>query len=145
MAALALALALTVPDPAAAEVAAAVPDGATLVLADGTAVRLSGIEPGPGAAAALRGLALGREVALEADGAARDRYGRRVAQVRRADGLWLQAALVERGLARVRGAADHRGALRPLLAVEAAARAARRGGWAGEGWAVLPAGPAVGP
>ncbi|HEY0834633.1 MAG TPA: thermonuclease family protein, partial [Azospirillum sp.] len=91
---------------------ASVLDGDTLTLDDGRTVRLAGIEaakPPPGreeerrwplaegATGALSELALGRAVDLHA--AAPDRYGRVLALLRRDDGVWLQDALLRRGLA----------------------------------------------
>jgi endonuclease YncB( thermonuclease family) len=118
----------------------------------------TGVETRPGAAAAraaLSDLALGRALALApagapADAAAggashaaglgalpTDRWGRVVAQaVRAGDGVWLQAALVADGRARVRGHAGARAGLAALLALEAEARAARRGVWAEPFYAV---------
>jgi endonuclease YncB( thermonuclease family) len=122
---------------------AAVVDGDTLDLDDGRRVRLAGIEaakPPPGraderrwplaeaATAALKELTLGRTVELRGT-AVEDRYGRRLAQAVREDGLWLQGELLRRGHARVQTRPDARDLTPEMLAAEAEARAARRGVW----------------
>jgi endonuclease YncB( thermonuclease family) len=112
-------------------------------LADGRVVRLAGIRvPAAGdresgaerfaerARAELRALLDGQLVTLTTAEAPYDRYGRLVAQIERADGVWLQGALLERGLAQVQtrpGETAHAG---EMLALEQDARAARRGLWA---------------
>ncbi|HYG91646.1 MAG TPA: thermonuclease family protein [Azospirillum sp.] len=127
----------------------AVVDGGTLDLDDGRRVRLAGIEaakPPPGreeerrwplaegATEALRELAQGRTVELH--GVVEDRYGRWLAQVVRADGLWLQAELLRRGHARVQTRPDARELATELLAAEAEARTARRSIWRTHAYAV---------
>jgi micrococcal nuclease len=114
--------------------------GDQLRLADGRAVRLAGIRvPGKaGGSARLAGQAQAELSALVADRRVRlapavapyDRYGRLVAQVERDDGLWLQGALLERGLAQVQTRPGETARAAPMLAMERAARAARRGLWA---------------
>ena len=59
-----------------------------------------------------------------------DRYGRTLAHVVDPQGRWVQAEMVTRGLARVAIFADERTGLAELLALESAAREARRGIWA---------------
>lgn len=122
-------------------------DGDTLLLDDGTEVRLVGIqapklplgrpdfEPWPladEAKQALEELALGRRVRLAYGGQERDRYGRALAHLYREDGLWLQGAMLSRGLARVYTFRDNIALAPELLAEERAARAAGRGIWAHE-------------
>jgi micrococcal nuclease len=123
--------------------------GERLQLEDGRTVRLAGIRvPGassddrqsgddaalPGVAAkareALIRLLAGQPVRLSLAAARYDRYGELAAQVERADGLWLQGALLERGLAQVqtRPGEIERAAL--MRERERAARAAGRGLWA---------------
>jgi endonuclease YncB( thermonuclease family) len=120
---------------------AEVPAGDLLRLADGRVVRLAGIRLPPAAAdgagllaeetrAALSALLDGQEVRLAAADAPYDRYGRLVAQIERVDGLWLQGALLERGLAQVQTRPGERARAPQMLAIEQAARAARRGLWA---------------
>ena len=119
-------------------------DGDTLDLADGSRLRLGNIEAPKDLAAdgdaemaalarearlELARLATGRSLRLYCDRAASDRHRRRVAQAVDADGNWLQAEMVKRGLARVHGQADHRLGLRELLPIEAAARDAGSGLW----------------
>jgi micrococcal nuclease len=133
----------------------AVLDGDTLTLADGRTVRLVGLlvpEPLPDARSAAAGrtaplaaqatavlseLALGRAVILGLAGRRTDRYGRLLAQVYRDDGLWLQGALLARGLARVLSHPDNRALVPAMLAQEAVARDGKRGLWAYRGFAVL--------
>jgi endonuclease YncB( thermonuclease family) len=133
---------------------ASVEDGDGLTLADGRRVRLAGIdapEPPPAAAdgaapggspaaaarEALAALALGKAVTLAFGAHPRDRYGRVVAQLTTADGLWLQGELLRRGLARVHSFADDRAMVPRMLAIEAEARTAGRGLWALPAWRVL--------
>ncbi len=122
----------------------AVIDGHTVVLDDGTVVRLAGIEaPRPPSAPeaedgwplareaddALTQIGLGRQVSLASGGRDGDRHGRILAHLVRDDGVWVQAAMLERGLARVNGVADLRTAMPEMLAIEAEARRSRRGIW----------------
>jgi micrococcal nuclease len=128
-------------------------DGDTVVLADGQQLRLVGIQapklplgrPGfptwplaPEAREALAGLVLDREVAIGIGGRDRDRHGRVLAHLfRAADGLWVQGAMLEKGMARVYTFPDNRALAAELLERERAARAARRGVWALEAYAIL--------
>ena len=121
-------------------------DGGTVLLDDGETVRLAGVEaPGVGdggaesgtrplareARQALAGLVLGRRVGLAFGGARRDRHGRlRAHLVRSADGTWIQAALLDAGLARVHSLVDDRAAVAEMLVHERRARAGRSGIWA---------------
>jgi endonuclease YncB( thermonuclease family) len=129
-------------------------DGDTLVLDDGTEVRLVGTmapklplgRPGyptwplaPEAKAELESLVLGREVGLGFGGNEWDRHGRLLAQLWRDDGLWVQGTMVSRGLERVYGFADNRALLPELLALESQARAKRLGIWSLPYYAVLSA------
>lgn len=129
-------------------------DGDTLVLSDGTEVRLVGIQApklplgregfeewplAPEAKAELQRLALGQEVELRYGGRRQDRHGRALAHLWRADGLWLQGAMVAAGLARVYGFEDNRALLAELFALESEARASRHGLWAHPAYAVLSA------
>jgi endonuclease YncB( thermonuclease family) len=119
-------------------------DGDTLVLDDGRQVRLVGIQapklplgrPGfqawPLAAeakAALEALALGQLLTLAYGGRRLDRHGRALAHLHDASGRWLQGELLRRGLARVYSFRDNRALIPEMLALEGAARAARRGIW----------------
>jgi micrococcal nuclease len=122
----------------------AVESGDVLALDDGRRVRLAAIETPrrplgrpaetrwrrtEEAIAGLRELALGRKIALRHVAGATDRYGRIVAQLYRADGLWLQGELLRRGLARVSSTAETRALVLQMLALEAEARIAGRGVW----------------
>jgi endonuclease YncB( thermonuclease family) len=114
---------------------AAVLDARTLRLADGTEIRLSGIDIPFGrwqatARPVLAALLDGRLVRF-ASLAPPDRYGRMAGQLQRDDGLWIEEELLSRGLARVdAGGADPAAALVSLLVTESDARAAGRGLWA---------------
>lgn len=116
----------------------------TLLLDDGRAVRLTGVlgpkpaPDGPGAEArarmemALSSLVLGKKVSLQLDERKRDRYGRFLAQVfvvADAEPVWVQAALIGEGLARVMSFKDTRLCIRELLKMEDDARRARKGNW----------------
>ena len=108
-----------------ATVRAATEDG--LVLEDGRAVRLAGIDLG-----ASPELAAGTIVTLKRLGAETDRYGRLQAHVFTDDNgaeRWFQADLLARGLARVSRVGDPACA-KVLLKHEDSARAARLGLWA---------------
>lgn len=122
---------------------AAVVDGSTFTLADGRTIRLAGLDiPAPGdrsgrrrtvaeaARDALAALIGTSDVAIAPVDRAIDRYGRVRAQVADAQGRWVQAEMVAGGHARVTILAEDGPGLIPLLALEAEARAARRGVWA---------------
>jgi len=81
------------------------------------------------AKAALSEMVLDRTVELGFGGMRLDRYGRLLAHLTREDGLWVQGALLEAGLARVYSFADNRARVAEMLARERAARTARRGIW----------------
>jgi endonuclease YncB( thermonuclease family) len=122
-------------------------DGETLVLEDGRTVRLVGAkapmpplgwrgdDPWPfvdDAKAALAALAANQQVELRLGDSRLDRHGHLLAQVFVVDGatrLWLQEALVAKGLARVYSLPESRACVGELLAREAEARAARLGLW----------------
>ncbi|MDQ7249369.1 thermonuclease family protein [Dongia sedimenti] len=123
---------------------AAVIDGDTLRLANGETLRLAAIEApkrdlAPGdeglaslttaATGALKALVAARPITLCLDAGKRDRYGRRLAQAFNSEGVWLQAALIGEGLARVHGDGRNRLGLDALLRAEAPAREAARGIW----------------
>jgi micrococcal nuclease len=106
-----------------------------LALADGRTLRLSGLRVPDAllgeAGALIRGLlAKERAVRLATEGGAPyDRYGRLVVQVERTDALWLQGALLERGLAWVQTRPGDRVRLDAMRALEDEARAGRLGLW----------------
>ena len=119
----------------------AVVDGDTIDVASVGRVRLLGIDapevgrafdtPAPFAREArerLEFLVLNRWVRLEREGPLRDVYARRLAYVVREDGLFVNAALVRDGLARV-NARLPLSRLSELKRAEADAQAARRGMW----------------
>jgi endonuclease YncB( thermonuclease family) len=126
-------------------------DNDEIRLTDGRVIRLDGIalpvpplgrppdRPWPAADSAhmvLRDLLNGRAIKLYGDVAAIDRHGRLVAQVRREDGAWIEAALLARGAARVDIDPAHPDLIPRLLAWEAKARQRRRGLWAEPAYAV---------
>ena len=119
---------------------ASVTDGATLVLADGTEVRLAGIEPPlapPGgtssweeaARALLAELVDGHEVSLRGAAPELDRYGRVGAQLLRDDGVWLEGALLEAGAVRVETVPPTPALAAAMLQREDRARRRRLGLW----------------
>ena len=127
------------------------PDGATLILANGDKLRLSGIQApklaspdnagmswplAEDAKRKLDELAAGQSVSVTAGRYRRDRHGRLIGQVFLEDGTWLQAAMVTAGLARAYSFADNRACAGELLKAEAGARAERRGVWAEPYYAV---------
>jgi hypothetical protein len=117
---------------------AAVRDDGTLLATDGREVLLAGVEMGPGVRPALIAQAQGRQLRLAADGDGIDRYARVVAFARTVDGSeTLQEGLLAAGLARVSVRAGGRACADRLLAIEAQARAARRGLWADPNFAPL--------
>ena len=143
-------------EPSESAIVAAVIDGDTVVLEGGEQVRLVGIqapklplgrpdfEPWPladEAKAALEALGLGRRVTLFYGGRRVDRHGRRLAHLYDEDGVWLQGALLRRGLARVYSFRDNRSHVAEMLALERAARDARLGIWDHRFYAVRRAEP----
>jgi len=115
-------------------VVARIHNGVSFDLADGGRVRLAAIQSPGGqtaveARAALSSLVLGKRVELALDERSVDRHGDIVAHVF-VGKRWLQAHLIDSGLARVHTHKDIRACAKPLLAREADARAAKRGLWA---------------
>lgn len=117
--------------------------GDQLRLADGRVVRLAGIRvPGDAgsevgvqswaerARAELDRLLDGQSVRMAAAEVGHDRYGRLVAHLERSDGLWLQGALLERGLVQVQTRPGEALRAERMLTIERAARDGRRGLWA---------------
>jgi endonuclease YncB( thermonuclease family) len=123
-------------------------DGSTLRLDSGLTVRLAGIDaprrqPGGAAPAsaetaraALELLAGGQRLTLKFPGPERDRHARAVAFAEAGGGLRLEEALLRDGLARVLAGSLSEGCLRPLLAIEKAARRADSGLWKDRAFAV---------
>jgi endonuclease YncB( thermonuclease family) len=129
----------------------AVTDGDTVTLKGGAEVRLVGIQapklplgrPGfptwplaDSAKAAAEELCLNQDVRLAYGGRQVDRYGRLLAHLTTASGVWVQGEMLARGMARVYTFADNRARAAELLASESRARAARRGIWADPFYAV---------
>jgi micrococcal nuclease len=132
-------------------------DGATLVLDDGTTVRLAnlavphvvqGEEPASGDAAGhelLRSVAAQATARLWFDQQPADRHGVARAHVTvKADGQdrWLQVVLLEAGHGRVDARLGERACVAPLLSAEAKARAAAAGVWSISAFRIRPALPA---
>lgn len=116
---------------------AAVRDDLSLVLADGRAVRLAGIEPTDTARPLVATKAEGRTVRLLGVGdGAPDRYGRLAAFVS-VEGTGLQESLVGHGAARVSARAGGIACASALHRVEEAARRGGRGLWADLNFAPL--------
>jgi len=117
---------------------AEVRDGRTLVLTDGRELRLAAIEVDDTARPALRSLVNGRVIRLEKLSADQDRYGRVVAFIYANDtGSSVQEAMVFNGQARVSARIGNKACADMLLAMERAAREARRGLWADPNFAPL--------
>ncbi len=140
----ALAAAAGALEPGGSGIGRTVVDGDTLVLDDGTEVRLVGIQApklplgragfvawplAEAAKRALEEMALGRRLGLSYGGRRLDRHGRALAHLHDEDGLWLQGELLRLGLARVYTFADNRALAAEMLAAERQARAAGRGIW----------------
>jgi endonuclease YncB( thermonuclease family) len=134
-------------------------DGETLVLDDGTELRLIGmlapraIDVGtvPGiwrmeqaAVEALQALVSGRTIEIHFAGEPSDRYGRLKGHAFLASEegtVWVQGRLLEMGLARAYAPAAHRACEAELLAAERTAREARLGVWAEAAYEVRSAEP----
>lgn len=128
-------------------------DGDTVVLDDGSEVRLVGIQApklplgranfttwplADEAKAVLEDLVLGQPVSLRFGGRRADRHGRRLAHLFTGAErpVWVQAEMLSRGFARAYSFADNRSCVRQLQEVEQAARGARRGIWTDPFYAV---------
>ncbi len=136
---------------------AGIVDGETLKLTDGRTVRLIGAkapmpplgwrgdDPWPRveeAKAALESLALAKPVELGFSGRRSDRHGHLLAQVYVVAGgerLWLQQAMIGRGLARVYSLPDSRACAAELLAREREARSKRLGIWSSWAYRIVQA------
>jgi endonuclease YncB( thermonuclease family) len=125
---------------------AGVPAGDRVVMADGRTVRLAGVRlagpaepaaaPAAAAQAALTQLVSGQSVRLGTEAPTHDRFGQLVAHLERADGLWLQGTLLEQGRVQVQTRPGETARATEMLALERAAREARRGLWAEPAFAV---------
>ena len=126
-------------------------DGATIGLKDGRVVRLAGIvaptkfdgngESAQRATAALDAFVAGRRVVLHSAGNEPDRYGRTVAHVVVANepALWVQAAFVNAGHARVLPGSGDPDCTKRLLILERQARSLGRALWSDAVFSVLKA------
>ncbi|NKB19831.1 MAG: thermonuclease family protein [Alphaproteobacteria bacterium] len=132
------------PEPVSKGTVKSVTDGDTLVLQNGTEVRLVGIQApklplgrknfstwplAPEAKTALGELSLGKELTLKYGGRKIDRHGRLLAHLYLDDGKWIQGALLQAGMARVYSFPDNRSRIAEMLKQETAARSAKRGIW----------------
>ena len=131
-------------EPGERQTVVAVIDGDTLVLEDGSEVRLVGIQApklplgrpdfiaqplAQRAKEALEAMTLGRTVALSYGGQRIDRWGRRLAHLHDDTGRWIQGELLTSGLARVYTFRDNRALADEMLDAERTARAGGRGIW----------------
>lgn len=125
-------------DDAGTATVAGVRDGRTLLLADGSELRLAAIEITDGSRDALQKLVGGHIIRLERHGTAPDRYGRLVAFVYVENTEQsVQQAMVAQGLARVSGRIGNKACADLLLGAEKAARTTHRGLWADPNFAPL--------
>lgn len=128
-----------------------VSDGDTIVLANGTRIRLLDIntpeishdgapaEPGGDAAAVrMRQLVDGKDVRVSVVGKGFDKYGRTLGHVY-VGNVWVNGVMVREGFAHVYTFADNDRFGVTLLKLEAAARAEKRGIWALPQWQVFAA------
>ena len=120
-------------------------DGDTVILDDGTTIRLIGMQApklplgregfptwpkAEEAKAALAALVLGQAVELRYGGERRDRYDRALGQLFvTAGGDWVQGRMVAQGLARVYSFPDNRNCIADLFTLEARARTMGLGIW----------------
>lgn len=128
---------------------ASIVDGDTLRLTEGAEIRLVGIQApklplgrrnfrtwplAEESKRALTALTAGRRLLLSYGGRRIDRHGRLLAHLTLADGadagLWVQGALLDKGMARVYSFPDNRSRVAEMLSRERAARAAKLGIWA---------------
>lgn len=144
-------------EPGPVRTVARVLDGETLVLDDGSAVRLIGAlaprarDAGAEAGAwppeiqsmqMLSNLVLGKKVKLAFGGRQKDRYGRFLAQVFLEAGgrtEWVQGTMLATGQARAYGVPESFGCIRELLAHEAEARRKHLGLWSNGVYRPMPA------
>jgi endonuclease YncB( thermonuclease family) len=144
-------------DPGPVRTVVRVLDAETLMLDDGSAVRLIGAlaprardagalqgawPPETDALAALSALVLGKKVKLAFGGRRSDRYGRHLAHLFLQDGArdaWVQGEMLTSGHARVYGLKESFACSRELLAHEAKARRAGLGLWANGVYRPMPA------
>jgi endonuclease YncB( thermonuclease family) len=78
---------------------------------------------------ALEKLSLGKKLTLSYGGRRMDRHGRLLAHLYTEDGIWIQGALLNQGMARVYSFPDNRALISEMLAQEKIARAAEKGIW----------------
>lgn len=122
-----------------------VTDSKTIVLADGSIIRLATLHT-PDAMMdasrrALTALTAHHTVRVEKVKNAQDRHGRTVAHVYRDDGLWLQGEMVKHGMAMVMAIPHQTAQIRKLYRMEDTSRKAGKGLWSNP--VILPAGPAA--
>ncbi|MGD1876657.1 MAG: thermonuclease family protein, partial [Kiloniellaceae bacterium] len=92
----------------------------------------------------LEEITRGETLTLGYGGRRGDRHGRVLAHLVDTQGRWVQGEILRAGLARVYSFADNRAVIAEMLALERAARAARRGIWADPFYAVRDAAAAGG-
>jgi endonuclease YncB( thermonuclease family) len=86
--------------------------------------------------AALDKLASGQKLSLAFGGEKMDRHGRLLAQLTRADGVWIQGEMLKSGMARVYTFADNRMLAAEMYALEREARETKRGIWGNSFYAI---------
>jgi len=133
------------PDPVSEGMIAAIIDGDTVILENGSEVRLVGIQapklrlgrrgfkPWPLADQAkqfLTALTKGKSATLRYGGTKIDRHRRLLAHLFLEDGHWVQQEVLKAGMARVYSFPDNRSRVDELLAAEQRARRAKKGIWA---------------
>lgn len=89
----------------------------------------------------LEALVNGKPLTLSFGGANKDRHGRLLAHLHRPDGTWIQGEMLKRGMAGVYSFPDNRTAVADMLALEQAARKAKRGIWGLRYYAIRGADP----
>lgn len=145
------------PTPVKSGMVVTIVDGDTVTLKSGVEIRLVGIQApklplgrrgfmawplASEAKAALSKLTLGKKVSLSYGGRKSDRHGRLLAHLKTPNGVWVQGALLNAGMARVYTFSDNRGRATEMLAQEVAARGARRGIWSLRYYRILTPGDA---
>lgn len=124
-------------------------DGDTFVTDDGSHVRLLGINTpevsrngrsgevfGDSARLKLTKLIFNQRVKLTLGARHKDRYGRLLAHVYKENGEWVNATLIDEGLAHVYSFPDNRQLTRELIKRENIARANNKGLWAHPRWKI---------
>ncbi|MCC3861580.1 thermonuclease family protein [Pseudemcibacter aquimaris] len=128
-------------------------DGDTVMLANGTEVRLVGLQApkialgrknfiewplGYESKDALSQIVMGKTVSLYYGGRKMDRYGRALAHLFLEDGTWVQGEMLKKGMARVYSFADNRSIVGEMYTEEYKARTRDMGIWALDFYKIKP-------